>query len=239
MYNIIKKQRFHRSYGLGIVIFIVFILGDGLQFYLQKYANTYTSTQYKSHLYVGTLIFVILLLVDYGYELIAILYFKARKEVLEKYAYTDVLTDLFNRRYCEEIFDELDKSRENYWILYCDLNNLKKVNDEFGHDVGDLIIRRFSEILKRIFGSCGIVGRMGGDEFIVIVKSAQNSRLKEKIQAMNQAIEMDNCNSEVKLSVAYGYFCSEEDKTLSVKEGYHIADQRMYQMKLKQKIKEN
>ena len=65
----------------------------------------------------------------------------------------------------------LSSNNENFGIFSFDLNNLKKINDNMGHTYGDDLISGFARILKETFEKEAVVGRMGGDEFIVIIRS--------------------------------------------------------------------
>ena len=98
-----------------------------------------------------------------------------RKSLIQR-AYTDEMTELHNRRYCTEYMEKINENREeNYTIICFDLNNLKETNDNYGHTRGDLLIQSAAQVIKDTFSKKGVVGRMGGDEFIAILKDLAKS----------------------------------------------------------------
>ena len=92
-------------------------------------------------------------------------------------AIRDSVTGLFNRRHLEEQLDHTLKFAERYGhtmgVALIDLDHFKKVNDTFGHLAGDQVLREFAELLKRVARTTDIVGRFGGDEFLVILSKLE------------------------------------------------------------------
>lgn len=220
----------------GIIVMVILLLSDIVRFNIQKYTDVMTSSHFSSSLYVGALIFVLSLFVDFCVGIARNLYDTAASEALEKMAYTDELTGLANRRRCEEFFDELDESDSDYIIVGFDLNNLKVVNDTLGHDEGDRFIKEFAEILNSVFGKQGLVGRIGGDEFIVMIKDAAKIEVKTLIDKMNQQIDKKNQEKhQWNMSVAYGICAASEGGVKTSRYAYKVADERMYRKKFEMK----
>jgi diguanylate cyclase (GGDEF)-like protein len=98
-------------------------------------------------------------------------------ERLQNLAVRDMLTGLYNRQgFAEELESlihmvEVEKKRAEMSILYSDLDNFKPYNDEFGHDIGDLVLTEYAKLLKEVCEPDGYVVRYGGDEFLVIIPS--------------------------------------------------------------------
>lgn len=92
---------------------------------------------------------------------------------LEKYATTDPLTGLYNRRYIlNKINDEVIRCKRNqkpFSIICCDIDYFKSINDAYGHDAGDLFLCEISKIIKSIVREQDIVGRWGGEEFLIFL----------------------------------------------------------------------
>ena len=97
-------------------------------------------------------------------------------------AYTDSLTCLLNHQgftaKSEEYLDQLKQLsatsvQPGSALLFVDLDNFKMVNDTYGHPIGDLLLKKVSTLLKSVVGSEDLVGRYGGDEFIILVKHYQ------------------------------------------------------------------
>ena len=164
------------------------------------------------------------------------------KEVLYKLAYSDELTKVYNRRYCERIMDELTEKQQHYTIFSFDLNNLKKINDNMGHQYGDALISGFANILKETFTEDAIVGRMGGDEFIVLLddKDIHSHDHSKEIKKYYEILERYNRQEEsFQFSASYGYADMEEiqpvDGVVDSRKVYALADNRMYEMKSQNK----
>ena len=113
-----------------------------------------------------------------------------KQEQLSYEALHDVLTGLYNRSAYEMFINNIDKS--HIALLIIDVDKFKSVNDTYGHDMGDRVLKRVSELLMANFRSVDIVCRLGGDEFVVImtrVNSSLNQLVISKIEHMNQLLQ--------------------------------------------------
>lgn len=112
-------------------------------------------------------------------------------DTLSKY---DALTGILNRRgffdVAEKFLQENQKRHIDTLVAYIDMNNLKIVNDRYGHDEGDFSIKKIGELLQEVTAHNGIVGRIGGDEFALIITSERNDnivkQIYDKFQNFNQ-----------------------------------------------------
>ncbi len=98
---------------------------------------------------------------------------------LKKAATTDPMTGLLNKASAQEQISELCKKSQGV-LMMIDLDSFKLVNDLYGHDMGDKILIRFSEIIQATVRSSDVVGRMGGDEFIAFCQNVQDEVVIEK-----------------------------------------------------------
>lgn len=226
----LRKEKSHKVLMLGFAVMILVALRD-LVVYCADKVRASGHKEYRSYVSVGALMFVVALLVDFIMEMRRKLYKSAETQFLEKIAYEDVLTGLSTRRKCEEVFGEIDKRKYEYIIFQFDLNNLKNTNDDFGHEAGDDMIVRFSNMLRKTFNAGETLGRMGGDEFIAIVTDSYGYDAEQKIEALKSLIEQDNADQEVKVSVSLGYCYSSELKGPKAMDVYKEADKRMYKDK--------
>lgn len=102
----------------------------------------------------------------------------------------DALTGLYNRSAYDFMRHDLDMSRNA--LLLVDVDKFKGVNDTYGHDVGDLVLKRVAEVLKYSFRSTDLVFRLGGDEFVVImfnVDSSMRDQVRTKIEQANVMLQ--------------------------------------------------
>jgi diguanylate cyclase (GGDEF)-like protein len=96
-------------------------------------------------------------------------YIKA--EVLEELANTDYLTGLPNRRKIDKELLRAIKAQKKLSIIYLDIDHFKQINDSYGHSTGDLVLKEFTEITEKRLDKSGILGRWGGEEFMMIIKN--------------------------------------------------------------------
>jgi diguanylate cyclase (GGDEF)-like protein len=110
------------------------------------------------------------------------------REILRDQVVRDPLTQLYNRRYMEEtLAHEVQRARRNGSLLGCtviDLDHFKAINDAYGHDVGDEVLRRMAEVLNRWFRSSDTVCRYGGEEFVVIMPEQSGDTISERLSAL-------------------------------------------------------
>lgn len=236
VYDLLHKNFEHVPLIIGMVLLLTTGLIDVFWFNIQKYIVFFKDVTYFSSLGIGTLLFVIGQIFDFCSEMGKGLYETARTKTLEKLVYADALTDIANRRRCEEEMEKLSAGNQPFGIMAFDLNDLKQVNDKIGHEKGDELIKHFAEILEKTFSGIATVGRMGGDEFIAIFPNLNIVNIDDSIKIMNYYIaEKNEQLQDYKISVAYGYCQSNENGNMDAKYVYKTADARMYKMKYQMK----
>lgn len=225
---------------VGFAIAIILTAVELARFNINKYILGFSKNEYNSTTCFAVLIIVISLLVDYGKKISQTLYRLAQQQIFEQMAYMDELTGLANRRSCEEHLKELEKSSGNYCILSFDLNLLKKINDTYGHEKGDELIKRFADVLREVYSLYGLVARTGGDEFVAVLDNVSAEETEKLISDMLGLMEQKNKEDAVlKLSAAYGYAMSDEIQDSNPHTIYKVADDRMYECKKKSKLGRN
>ena len=118
-----------------------------------------------------------------------IIYFSYRlRQELHKereFGRKDTLTGLFNFRYLSEAMDaEIMRSlrfKKTFSVMYIDLDNFKRVNDEFGHDQGDILLAAVAEVFKSSLRGYDVAARVGGDEFVVLLPETDAAQVREVI----------------------------------------------------------
>lgn len=180
-----------------------------------------------------TVIDIVILVFMILYELLkALRYAKANRELKSK-IYLDEATGLPNKNKCEEILTL--EAEQNMAICVFDLNNLRIINNQQGHERGDLYIRSFAKSLRKGVDENQFVGRCGGDEFIVFFKNVTKEDVKRNLENIKK--ECAKC-SEISLSYAAGFAYSNDFSTLTMRELFYQADKNMYIDKNQAKIKE-
>lgn len=180
-----------------------------------------------------TVIDIVILAFMILYELLkALRYAKANRELKSK-IYLDEATGLPNKNKCEEILTL--EAEQNMAICVFDLNNLRIINNQQGHERGDLYIRSFAKSLRKGVDENQFVGRCGGDEFIAFFKDVSKEDVKRNLENIKK--ECAKC-SEIPLSYAAGFAYSNDFSKLTMRELFCQADKNMYIDKNQAKIKE-
>jgi diguanylate cyclase (GGDEF)-like protein len=149
---------------------------------------------------------------------------------LERMASLDSLTGALNRNGLNKAFDTLIKSESSFYLFVCDLDHTKLVNDTLGHIEGDKFICNASQIMVDAIGKNGDVSRIGGDEFVILVKNFDIFKIEESIFHIKEKISELYPQSNFGISVGYASF-PEDGKTFE--DLIKIADARMYAEKKK------
>ena len=160
-----------------------------------------------------------------------------KNEFVHRLAYQDGLTGIGNRTaYKEHIKAYVEKKTLTSAIVIFDVNNLKLVNDRYGHGTGDNLIMRSAEIIRQAFDVYGTCYRIGGDEFAVLIDGDNVKRkYKNAIEIFRTLLDEENHKSKCKLSIAYGMAIYNESEGKSFEEISKIADKLMYNCKTEMK----
>lgn len=163
--------------------------------------------------------------------------FNQRSDDLYRLSVTDGLTGLYNRRYFSDFlqseFNRAKRSQEVFSLIIFDINNFKKVNDTFGHPIGDKVLKDVASILKSGIRNYDVACRAGGDEFVLIMPNTSKLAAKEIVGRMETRFkDYVKQFDEANVSVAYGI---EDSEDKNYEELYHMADKELYMMKIEQK----
>jgi diguanylate cyclase (GGDEF)-like protein/PAS domain S-box-containing protein len=161
---------------------------------------------------------------------------KKIEETLRNSSLKDDLTGLFNRRgllkQAAPYFDFARRQKETLLLLFIDLDGMKRINDEFGHNEGDNALINTAKILNRSFRSSDIIARLGGDEFTVLVTDP-NTNKEEAIKRLNENLKAYNASEtrNHKLAFSIGVATLEPERMTCFEELLEQADQAMYEQK--------
>ena len=156
------------------------------------------------------------------------------KQITES-ANRDGLTDIFNKRY---FFDTLKQitglPEQNYSIVIFDLDNFKKINDNYGHPVGDAVLKTVAAIIKMDTRVNDIVARYGGDEFILYLSNFTNrDEVIRRVETIREKIETTIIRHEnvlLSATASFGVYIK-ENEVLTLDEVIQKADENMYRSK--------
>lgn len=156
-----------------------------------------------------------------------------RERNLEQAAFTDLLTGLPNRRAFDDYAYKLEKSGANdIMFLLLDVDHFKKINDELGHDEGDIVLRSIAQAIQKTVRDTDFAGRIGGEEFAVIVRTAGKNSAHRIAERFRQAVQVPYGprNTGKVATVSVGGFCCNGNsfKYISC---YKKADEALYHSK--------
>ncbi|MFV2047975.1 EAL domain-containing protein [Metabacillus sp. YM-086] len=118
---------------------------------------------------------------------------KKAKQMIHRLAFYDELTGLYNRRKLIEILNEWAANGEEFHLLLLDFDRFKRINDSFGHSFGDQLLKEISIKLKHFTEKKGVVGRLGGDEFLIMLplKETQEGYLEELVDCFRKPLNVE------------------------------------------------
>lgn len=161
------------------------------------------------------------------------------RERLKEEAITDPLTGLYNRRgflmLGEERLALADRLGFSVVCLFADLDGFKAVNDTFGHEEGDRVLRETADVLRRTFRAADVLGRIGGDEFAVLLVQDGPEGIGAVMARLRHTLEQANVRNEnpsVRLSLSLGVSMRLPETPCTLSELMDEADQSMYKEKI-------
>jgi diguanylate cyclase (GGDEF)-like protein len=174
----------------------------------------------------------------FGYQMAASLRHIQRFTTVKKEAIHDTLTNLFNRRYFEEeLSAETQKAFENQSnlsIIMVDIDHFKKVNDTFGHDGGDKVLRNLASLLKNSVRKHDTVARYGGEEFVLLLPGAPvdpTNMVAERIRRLVEDTPFDVGQTQIRITISLGISNFPIHRVKSKEELLKMADLALYDAK--------
>ena len=150
--------------------------------------------------------------------------------LLRQEAQTDPLTCLHNRRSLDMQISHLIAQRCPFAVLAIDIDHFKRVNDEFGHDIGDVVLQSLAKILLDVTRDSDVVARTGGEEFIVIMPRVEAKRAYQLAERLRMRVSESYIDPVGCINVSIG-ISGWPIEQLSIDEVFKLADQALYQAK--------
>jgi diguanylate cyclase (GGDEF)-like protein len=160
-------------------------------------------------------------------------YLEGKVKKLSNEVKTDFLTDIANKK---AIYDELSKQESaykryntNYSVVFFDIDHFKNVNDTYGHDAGDVILKSLGLLFKRYARDIDTIGRFGGEEFVAILPNTDKQgayRFAEKIRSIVEKTKFMYKNTRIPITISGGV--AERKEVSSKEELLKKADERLY-----------
>lgn len=155
----------------------------------------------------------------------------------------DSLTSLYNRfgynHYASRFYEEAKSEGKIVSVVYYDLDRLKFLNDNYGHDVGDRAIKIVADLITRFSSRQSLGFRLGGDEFLLLDYVEDEQHIKSNIDDLREELSRISKreNMPIELTVSVGYVICDADSDKSIDVFVNMADDRMYEDKVSRKMK--
>ncbi len=217
------KRRSLKAISVSIFVALFYLICTG---YTSYYGPLFVRDQkFAAFFWIFNAIIVFSFLIYYTNYLIRSVI--TSEEKLTEMALVDRLTQLHNRHYMINCLEALSVESENFLIAMADIDNFKKINDTFGHNAGDEVLKAVSQIMKNECEGCE-VSRWGGEEFLILSSSAPPDgkdmleRVRSKVEAEPVKFEDKIINVTVTIGMAY------RQSGQSVDSWIQAADDKLY-----------
>ena len=185
---------------------------------------------------IGCLCFVMTQILNYYLNISASYARQEQYGSLSAQAYMDPLTGLPNRKSADNVFRSLNSGGGSYCIVSLDLDNLKIINDTFGHNAGDRMLKTAADVLNECVADKGFHARMGGDEFVIVLRRTSEDAVKALLARIGERLrERGRSAYGIEYSISIGYAFKEERKRGVALDVFKLADDRMYSQKAEKK----
>lgn len=162
---------------------------------------------------------------------------KHMEEELRLLSVTDQLTGLYNRRgfiaFAEQQLKLTSRRKRGVLLFFADLDDMKAINDNFGHEIGDKALVEAAAILRETFRETDIIARIGGDEFAIMTIDSPRVTSDLLVSRLQDRISEHNARHENPFLISMSIGIATSDKKCSLDELMSIADGRMYENKKK------
>jgi len=163
------------------------------------------------------------------------------QDAVRSLALLDDLTGLFNRRgfftLAEHHLKLAERMHKNFYVIFSDIDDMKKINDDFGHLQGDLVLKKVADILRSSFRDSDIIARIGGDEFVVLIPDTGDYSPERTISRLQENINEYNKKEKKDLSLSIGIADFYPDLKFSLQDLLDKADKHLYEEKKKRHLK--
>ncbi|MNB89164.1 putative diguanylate cyclase YcdT [compost metagenome] len=153
-----------------------------------------------------------------------------QNEQLSHEAKTDTLTGLANRRVFEDTLNSWSEQDISFAVLVLDIDRFKAVNDTYGHQAGDAVLKHVADILQEHIASPDLSVRFGGEEFVILLKNKNSALAFQTAEQVRLAVEGTAVSTQLQVTISVGIALFPQHAT-NPSELFHLADNAMYQAK--------
>ena len=224
---------------ISSIILIILIGVYGFCFQgMYMFVNSIDRSNYMNLFFLITLTIITFLIVGIIYFINNYIYYKKKVKDIEERSKIDTMTKAFRREFGMKYLKKLiSKGKENLIICYIDVNNLKVVNDTFGHQEGDKLLKKITETIRDNIRDEDFLVRLGGDEFLLIINEEDMKIAEILMENIVGELEYINFITDYNynLSISYGFSKYNSNENITIQELINKADQSMYRHKKEMK----
>ena len=215
-----------KRFRLPLYIVITFALAELVVYYFRDFQDT------SIFLPVGTITFIIMLVWLQVTQYYQTMLEEEKLAYFEKLANMDILTEALNRNAYEDALKELERQElqvKGTCVVLFDINDMKSINDNFGHEQGDEALKSCHHCITAAFHSDGKCFRIGGDEFVYI--SCKSQDLAKECRRFQELIRQESSKFEFPFGVSCGYASYDPARDRTVRDVIRRSDEMMYENK--------
>ena len=147
----------------------------------------------------------------------------------------DPLTGIYRKNYLNDLGQKILQNKEKFALVVLDLDDFKKVNDTYGHQVGDSVLKEFVNLVKKQIRKEDIFARWGGEEFLLLMRNATSQEVQHRIDSIREQIDEYIFDVVEHITCSFGIACSQEDDDMDSL--LYRADKALYEAKASGKNK--
>lgn len=157
-------------------------------------------------------------------------------EKMKDFAYKDFLTNLYNRRYFFREMKEFmeNNSETNFSVTMVDIDNFKSINDTYGHDAGDKVIKTLADIFIKNTKNSDLVSRFGGEEFCIVLKNINSEDNLNYLEKIRKEVEENTTvfnDKKIKFTISMGTILKDNTNNISINDLIKKSDDNLYEAK--------
>jgi len=242
LFYVDEMNRYHRGswyWQAELLYFGFFLIGLMMIIFNKKKipkSDFYTLIMFPLIPFIGTLIQMLFYGMALAWNSVSISLLIIYINIQSRAINSDYLTGLYNRRRFENYFEDISRIAFNrkFLLLMLDVDNFKRINDKWGHRMGDRALERCAVILKKCFHNDDFIARYGGDEFVVLLEIKNEEDIESIIRRLKSMTAKypptENQPFEISFSIGHAIYPKE---STDPKKLFQIADSRMYEEKRK------
>ena len=226
----VEKNLMAKKFRMPLYVVMCFAAGELVTYYLRDFRET------SYFIPLGTIVFIIMLACQLVTQYYHSLLEEEKMAYFEKLANTDMLTEVFNRNAYEDRLRSLEQQElelQSTCVVLFDINNMKDINDHYGHECGDQALKVCCRCILSAFGDEGNCYRIGGDEFVYLGRF--HDSLAQKAARFSEIVRQEAKELSFPFRVAVGYACYSPETDHALRDVIRRSDEMMYRNKELQK----